>query len=465
MMVGLVCLLSTLALSEHTEDIALASLVPERGRQQCLLQGGTRASRGAANDADPSEGDGPDGHWSLLGASASGARAPRHSHAHKSQTLKSLHHAKHKDVASLALGEHQHQGLVSVGDAASDVVPDAKSRNPEQASYGEAKSAKKQDGVERLIGQELGPVKQQVQKAVEDLEEKTARTVEAKRAESHQGAWDYETARSWSSKYFECEGERQSPINIQTARVNPDSVSPDWQLTSRLRYQSVPGKFLEVENNGHSIKVSATQGSFGCVMLPCGSGACSYCARQFHFHVPSEHAVNNLLASGELHIVHERHNDAQIDKQPQLAVIAIMLQDRDMLSADIMQEAVWRQLGFFDDLGLSVNLPASGQQKPVEKSGFAVNLFKVFEEVLEGPYFHYQGSLTTPPCSQTVHWYVMERPAAVNKQMLTTYKDLFSGPTNRQVQADNGRDIEQNRVVLSPAEYPPVVDADPSRPR
>ena len=63
-------------------------------------------------------------------------------------------------------------------------------------------------------------------------------------------------------------------------------------------------------------------------------------------------------------------------------------------------------------------------------------------------FYTYQGSLTTPPCSETVSWLVMKSPLTVSKAQVDKFAKLFGGPTNRPVQALNGRLI----VEQMPAE-------------
>merc|ERR1719359_326105 len=64
---------------------------------------------------------------------------------------------------------------------------------------------------------------------------------------------------------------------------------------------------------------------------------------------------------------------------------------------------------------------------------------------LGGDFYHYKGSLTTPPCSQTVHWFVTEKPAKVTEKMVSNFKLLFPDPANnRPVQPLNGRELVED---------------------
>jgi carbonic anhydrase len=56
--------------------------------------------------------------------------------------------------------------------------------------------------------------------------------------------------------------------------------------------------------------------------------------------------------------------------------------------------------------------------------------------------FHYQGSLTTPPCSEGLQWWVMTQRITINREQRERYASLFPTETNRPVQSLNGRTLE-----------------------
>merc|ERR1712013_703732 len=64
---------------------------------------------------------------------------------------------------------------------------------------------------------------------------------------------------------------------------------------------------------------------------------------------------------------------------------------------------------------------------------------------LEGNFFTYAGSLTTPPCSETVRWIVMETAQECSQGQVEAFKSLFPNPmSNRPLQRINGRTIKKN---------------------
>jgi carbonic anhydrase len=161
-----------------------------------------------------------------------------------------------------------------------------------------------------------------------------------------------------------------------------------------------------VVNNGHTIQANGTNAG---KMTVDGK---DYDLLQFHFHHPSEHAIDGQHSPMEVHFVHKAADGA-------LAVLGVMLVGggADGQMDAIMQTAPQTEgesrLGTAD---LSAFLP--------EKPGF----------------FRYAGSLTTPPCSEIVLWTVMRDPVAVSDASLAAFATLF--PMNaRPLQAVNRRFI------------------------
>jgi carbonic anhydrase len=102
---------------------------------------------------------------------------------------------------------------------------------------------------------------------------------------------------------------------------------------------------------------------------------------QFHFHTPSEHTVEGKPFSLEMHIVHVLDSGAGKDYQYQKAVIGVVFDD----SKDIPN-------AFID----SLHPEAPGTPLNIDLPGFMSKLSSTF--------YHYGGSLTTPPCTEEVNW-------------------------------------------------------------
>ncbi|MDB4949634.1 MAG: carbonic anhydrase, alpha family [Gemmatimonadetes bacterium] len=175
---------------------------------------------------------------------------------------------------------------------------------------------------------------------------------------------------SLSPEYSACDtGHSQSPVNypLPPLPVSTDSVAGT--------YRSTTGRMF---NDGHTVQVNVDTGSF---ILIRGK---RYDLVQFHFHYPAEHTVRNTPAGEvEVHLVHQ-------DSVGRLAVLAIFLRDRgDTLRGRLFKpllDSLPHQQG--DTVGVTLNLPALFRLGNLRRQGIR----------------QYNGSLTTPPCTEGVSW-------------------------------------------------------------
>ena len=200
-------------------------------------------------------------------------------------------------------------------------------------------------------------------------------------------------------------GKGQSPTNL-TAAASADLVNPDFH------YESVP---LNLLNNGHTVQVPYAPGSY--VVLD----GDRYNLLQFHFHSPSEHTVDNRPWDAELHLVHQ--ND-----KGELAVVAVLLQKEGSGS------------GAYDLI--SDNLPEQAGDKI--RTELTINALNLLPKTTTT--YRYTGSLTTPPCSESVTWLVMTDPVRLSAEKLARYETLLDH-NNRPVQLLNNRSVQ---VDISP---------------
>jgi carbonic anhydrase len=197
-------------------------------------------------------------------------------------------------------------------------------------------------------------------------------------------------------------GKHQSPIDITTTKKA--------QLPSpKFDYSRTP---LRIVNNGHTIQVNVPPGSAVAV------GDHQYALQQFHFHAPSEEAVRGKHHALVAHFVHK-------DVDGKLAVVAVLF---DVGKANPALEPVFERL------------PAKEGEE------------EVFDQVSIDPasvlpaqhgYYEFEGSLTTPPCSEGVRWLVLKQPVTLSQAQLDAFRKLF--PRNaRPVQPLNGRVVRES---------------------
>ena len=222
----------------------------------------------------------------------------------------------------------------------------------------------------------------------------------------HTGGWSYDGPTGpgrWGDlqdEYAACkEGRRQSPIDLAGSRRGP---LPPLQFD----YAATP---LAIANNGHSIQVNYAPGSTLTVARQ------RYELLQFHFHAPSEHTVGGRSFGMEAHLVHR-------DGQGQLAVVGILLQAG---AANAFLQPIWQHMPRVYGITQAGDAPVNvAEFLPTDQS-----------------YYTYAGSLTTPPCTEGVSWYVLRTPVEASTDQITQFAALFPPHNARPVQARNQRTI------------------------
>ncbi len=194
-------------------------------------------------------------------------------------------------------------------------------------------------------------------------------------------------------------GKEQTPIDIRGA--HDSDLQP-----IHFDYRPVP---LKVINNGHTIQINVKSG--GDVTI----GGAQYQLVQFHFHKPSETAINGKYFDMEVHLVHQ-------DEGGKLAVVAILLKNG---KEDPFVQTLWS------------NLPPE-EGKEYAPGNVTVNVGSLLPA--DQNYDTFAGSLTTPPCSEGVKWYVLKSPVQVSAAQIAAFGKLF--PMNaRPIQPTNSRQI------------------------
>jgi carbonic anhydrase len=197
-------------------------------------------------------------------------------------------------------------------------------------------------------------------------------------------------------------GKHQSPIDIEKTLVKD---LPELKFD----YKDVP---LKVTDTGHSFQVNAGAGSGGFSV-----GADHYDFVQVHFHEPSEELVHGKQYSMVAHLVHK-------NAKGELAVVAVLI--RTGKTNDFLQP-------IFDDF------PAKGTTESVV-AGQTVNVGRLLPE--HHGYFTFDGSLTTPPCSEGVRWFVLKAPVEASVAQLTEFRTRYAH-NNRPTQPLNARVVEE----------------------
>jgi carbonic anhydrase len=152
-------------------------------------------------------------------------------------------------------------------------------------------------------------------------------------------------------------------------------------------------KGLEVLNNGHTIQVQRT--SSGSIAV----GGEEYELLQLHFHHPSEHTVQGEAYPMEMHLVHKSTDG-------ELAVVGVFFREG---AHNPHIEEIWE------------SMPAQAAEETTAET--QVNAADLLPE--DRRYWHYAGSLTTPPCTEGVRWYVLKTPISVSREQVATFSSVM----------------------------------------
>ncbi|MCM3637251.1 carbonic anhydrase family protein [Sporosarcina luteola] len=204
--------------------------------------------------------------------------------------------------------------------------------------------------------------------------------------------------------YSACtDGNEQSPINIDSSQVKTSK-----KLDS-IEIQYEPSH-LSILNNGHSIQANPAAPNNSIVVE-----GTEYKLAQFHFHTPSEHQINGQNMDMELHLVHQ-------DADGELAVLGLMIKEG---KENEELAAIWDAF------------PMKETENDIELNE-TIDLHALLPS--NQTTYSYNGSLTTPPCTEKVKWIVFVEPIEMSKEQIQAYQEIF--PENqRPVQPLNEREI------------------------
>ncbi len=224
--------------------------------------------------------------------------------------------------------------------------------------------------------------------------------------------WDYEGKRgalAWGRldpAYKACsQGHEQSPIDIRGAHLNK-ALKP-------IEFHYIAGS-VTLEHNGHAVIVHVYPGSY------IVAGGVRYALVQFHFHHPAEEAVKGKLTDMDIHLVHKSADGKQ-------AVVAIRLAEDRTTAPNAVLAPLWP------------HLPTKAGE--TEKVTEMINPGGLLPS--DRGYWTYIGSLTVPPCTEDVRWFVLEEEVTLSRDQLQAFAALFK-VNSRPLQDPHGRRIEAN---------------------
>jgi carbonic anhydrase len=224
--------------------------------------------------------------------------------------------------------------------------------------------------------------------------------------------WEYqghEGPFNWSRldpAYKACgDGHQQSPIDIRGAKLNKKLKPLDFHFIAGT---------VTLENTGHAIVVHVNHGS------TLVANDVIYELQQLVFHRPSEHTVKGTLTDMDVDFEYKSADG-------KLAIVSVLINlDENHPTATLA--TLWE------------HLPAAAGK--TEKTTAMINPGSLLPA--DHGYWTYMGSLTAPPCTEGVRWFVMEQEIGLSRAQLQTFAALFK-LNSRPLQDKNGRRIEANQ--------------------
>jgi carbonic anhydrase len=205
--------------------------------------------------------------------------------------------------------------------------------------------------------------------------------------------------------YAACsKGHEQSPIDIRGAHLNK-ALQP-------IEFHYLAGP-ITLENDGHAIVAHVNPGSY------IVADGVRYNLVDYVFRHPSEETVKGKLSDMSVQLVHKSADG-------QMAILAVrLIENQNFPNATLA--ALWEHLptvaGKTEKITALIN---PGGLLPADRG-----------------YWTYMGSLTTPPCTEGVRWFVFEQQVTLSRDQLRTFVDLYKINT-REIQDAHGRRIEAN---------------------
>ena len=196
-------------------------------------------------------------------------------------------------------------------------------------------------------------------------------------------------------------GKNQSPVNIDPAKTfnaQTKGIKFNYGLILADSIKNT-GNMIQVEAGGGNIKVDDIE----------------FELKHLNFHIPSENKVGDQHFPLEIQFVHESENK-------ELATVSMMV-------------VPGRQSRFLSKL--IPKIPEAGKSKRLS----ANSLRSIEMQKKIGSYYRYNGSMTTPPCTEGVRWFVMKQNQSMSKAQYQQLKDVIKVDNNRPVQALNARMI------------------------
>ncbi|MFY0688635.1 MAG: carbonic anhydrase family protein [Cyclobacteriaceae bacterium] len=216
---------------------------------------------------------------------------------------------------------------------------------------------------------------------------------------SYDGMYGPEHWKELDEEFRTCDGILQSPINIA-----PDQC-PEVHIDLTFHYRPF---LVDLVNNGYTLIERVVE------LKALTFNHTDYTLLQFHFHTPSEHQVDGEGYPMEIHFVHQ-------SSKGKYAVLAVFMEEGDKQNAflahfmNALPTHVMEEIRTTEQADVMETMPA-------DPSSF----------------YFYDGSLTTPPCTEGVNWIILKEPVMATSEQIEAIHCIIEND-NRPIQDLNDR--------------------------
>ncbi len=219
---------------------------------------------------------------------------------------------------------------------------------------------------------------------------------------------DYSDQNNWEEQYCNAGLKMQSPINIETSKLEKDNTKFSFES---IDYSTITSTTVSKQ---HEYSLSTPELDNGNIKVKINGTDFTYKLKNIHFHLKSEHTIDGKLYDIEMHVVHENTN--LNDKENLHMVIGYIFKAEGNTDNE-----------FLKSIGFNNKEPASNVE--------VQNIVKK-ENV-----YYYKGGLTTPNCAEDVNWVVVQDIKTMSTSQLSTFKEYitsefpgYENGNNREVQ-------------------------------